>query len=315
MTKYIVSGYIGFNNFGDEAIARVLVDRLKKDGAEKITLISSNPSETSKIHGVDSCHMFKFFKDLKAADVLISGGGSLLQDVTSFKSLLYYLSVIYTAILLGKKVEIFAQGIGPIHSKAGQILTRTALRFADKISVRDKKSYELLNSWNINAELVKDPVLTLELPVKNKTGTVGVQLRNYPTITDGFLNSLAEELVKRFPDKNFQIISLQDSIDLDICEQFGRILYKKGCSGRITILSKLSINDVIEKISDLEFLIGMRFHANIAGIKSGVKTLAINYDIKVKKLAEEYNLPLIELNQRDFSAEFDKLTNVTKQNV
>ena len=51
----------------------------------------------------------------------------------------------------------------------------------------------------------------------------------------------------------------------------------------------------------------MRFHANIVGIKSGVKTLAINYDIKVKKLADEYNLPLIELNQRDFSKEFEKL--------
>ena len=32
MTKYVVSGYIGFDNFGDEAIARVLTDRLKKEG-------------------------------------------------------------------------------------------------------------------------------------------------------------------------------------------------------------------------------------------------------------------------------------------
>lgn len=45
MTKYIVSGYIGFDNFGDEAIAKVLVDRLKHEGAEKITLISSNPEK------------------------------------------------------------------------------------------------------------------------------------------------------------------------------------------------------------------------------------------------------------------------------
>ena len=40
---------------------------------------------------------------------------------------------------------------------------------------------------------------------------------------------------------------------------------------------------------------------------SGVKTLAINYDIKVKKLADEYDLPVIELSQRDFTKEFDKL--------
>ena len=41
--------------------------------------------------------------------------------------------------------------------------------------------------------------------------------------------------------------------------------------------------------------------------QSGVKTLAINYDIKVKKLADEYDLPVIELSQRDFTKEFDKL--------
>ena len=34
MTKYLVSGYIGFDNFGDEAIASVLVSNLKKQNAE-----------------------------------------------------------------------------------------------------------------------------------------------------------------------------------------------------------------------------------------------------------------------------------------
>ena len=116
MTKYVVSGYIGFDNFGDEAIAKVLVDRLKHEGAEKITLISSNPEKTAKLYGVEACPMLKFFDSIKNSDVLVSGGGSLLQDVTSFKSLLYYLGVIYTAIILGKKVEIYSQGIGPINS-------------------------------------------------------------------------------------------------------------------------------------------------------------------------------------------------------
>ena len=107
MTKYIVSGYIGFDNFGDEAIQNVLVKKLKSEGAGKITLISSNPEKTKKIHEVDSCGMLKFLPALAKSDVLISGGGSLLQDVTSLKSLIYYLGVIYLALILGKKVEIF----------------------------------------------------------------------------------------------------------------------------------------------------------------------------------------------------------------
>ena len=306
MTKYVVSGYIGFDNFGDEAIAHVLVDKLKAKGAEKITLISSNPEKTSGLYGVNSVSMLKFVDAIKETDVLVSGGGSLLQDVTSFKSLLYYLGVIYCALFFGKKVEIFRQGIGPINSKVGQILTRFALKHASRVSVRDKKSQELLKSWGIEAELLNDPIFDLDLPKKNKKGVVGVQLRNYPTLNEAFLNALADEIVKRFPDKKIQLLSFQDSIDLAICEKFARILGKKGLNN-VEVLKGLSVNDVFEKISDLEFLIGMRFHANVVAIKSGVKALAINYDVKVKKLAEEYNLPLVELKQRDFSKEFDAL--------
>ena len=304
-----VSGYIGFDNFGDEAIAKVLTGRLKKSGAEKITLISSNPEKTAQIHQVAACKMLDFWKSLCEADVLISGGGSLLQDVTSVKSLIYYLGVIYSALILGKKVEIFAQGIGPINSKIGQILTRFALSRADKISVRDKKSQELLKEWRIESELVKDPILELELPHKNQIGVVGIQLRNYPTLTDKFLNRLAEEIVKNFADKKIQIISLQDSVDLEVCEKFARILKINGRENNVEVVNNLTINDVFECIANLEYLVAMRFHANVVGIKAGVKTLAINYDIKVKKLAEEYNIPIVQMAQNDMDTEFKQLLN------
>ena len=306
MTKYIVSGYIGFDNFGDEAIAKVLVEKLKSLNAEKITLISSNPKKTAKLYDVETCPMLKFFGALKNSDVLVSGGVSLLQDVTSLKSLIYYLGVIYAALFMRKKVVIFAQGIGPINSLAGKFLTRLALRHAEKISVRDKKSQELLKGWGIISELVKDPILELNLPIKNKRGIVGIQLRNYPTLTDTFLNNLADEIIKRFSDKKIQIFSFQDNIDLDTCDKYARILNKKGFEN-VEVFKKLSINEVFDKISELEYMIGMRFHANVVAIKSGVKTLAIDYDVKVKKLAQEYNLPLIELSQKDFSKEFEQL--------
>lgn len=306
MTKYIVSGYIGFDNFGDEAIAHVLSEKLKSEGAEKITLISSNPEKTKQIHNVDACPMLKFLPSLKEADVLISGGGSLLQDVTSFKSLIYYLGIIYTALFLRKDVIIYSQGIGPITSNLGRFLTKFALKRAKKISVRDKKSKELLKSWNIEAELVKDPIFYLDLAKKNQKGTVGIQLRNYPTVNDRFLNCLADKVVEHFSDKNIEIFSFQDSIDLDICEKFALILEKKGCNN-VKVLSNLSIREVFDKISNLEYMIAMRFHANVVAIKSGVKTLAINYDIKVEKLAEEYNLPIIELSESKFEEAFDIL--------
>ena len=304
--KYVVSGYIGFDNFGDEAIQCVLTKKLKSDGAEKITLISSNPKKTAELYGVNSCPMLKFLPSILESDVLISGGGSLLQDVTSLKSLIYYLSVIYSALIFGKKVEIFAQGIGPINSKIGQFLTKFALKRADKITVRDIKSQELLQSWGIKSDLVKDPVFELELPRKNNKGIVGVQLRKFDGVNEEFLDKLANEVYKRFSDKKIVILSLQDNIDSDICGNFSEKLKNKGLTN-IEVLKELSVNDVIDVISDMEYLIAMRFHANVIGIKSGVKTLAVNYDPKVEKLAKEYNLPMINPADEDISKQFDRL--------
>lgn len=304
--KYVVSGYIGFDNFGDEAIAHVLSQKLKKAGAEKITLISSNPEKTSKIHGVDSCSMLNFLPSLISSDILISGGGSLLQDKTSFKSLIYYLSIIFAAIILRKKVQIYAQGIGPINSKIGQKLTKMALKRVNEVTVRDKKSQELLKSWGILSVLVKDPVFELELSNTRQKDTVGIQLRAFKGVNDKFLLNLADEIAKRYPYQEIKIISLQDSIDLEICQTFEKMLNAKGLFN-IKVLSSLSIDDVFNELSSLEYLIAMRFHANVIGIKAGVKTLAINYDPKVEKLANEYNLPIINLNDNNFSQQFERL--------
>lgn len=302
MTKYLVSGYIGFDNFGDEAIAKVLTDFLKQIGAEKITLLSSNPRKTSELYGVESKYFLNFFKSILETDVLISGGGSLLQDVTSLKSLIYYLAVIVTALVFNKKVVIFAQGFTPFRTKIGKILTSFVLKYCHKIHVRDIKSKELLESLNVQSELVSDPVFGIEIPKVEHSG-VGVQLRNFPEISEDFLQNLADKIALKFVGQKIKLISLQDSIDLGILEKFSKILSDKKIESYI--VKNLSINDAIKEISSLEYLIGMRFHANLVAVKSGVKVLGINYDIKVSSLAETVGFPLINFSQDDFEKEFN----------
>ena len=53
--------------------------------------------------------------------------------------------------------------------------------------------------------------------------------------------------------------------------------------------------EVIHEISQLEFLIAMRFHACLISAKSGVKTLGINYDKKVQNLSEDIGFPVINM--------------------
>lgn len=98
---------------------------------------------------------------------LISGGGSLLQDVTSSKTIPYYLGIIKLAQWLGKPVFIYSQGIGPVNRKLFHPLIRSVFRKCAYISVRDEQSRQLLQSMGISqdkVEVVPDPVMGLTLP-------------------------------------------------------------------------------------------------------------------------------------------------------
>ena len=73
----------------------------------------------------------------------------------------------------------------------------------------------------------------------------------------------------------------------------------------------MSNSEIVECLSKSEYLVSMRFHAIIIGLLAGVKTLGINYDIKVEKLSKEFDIPLIDL-KNDFA---DKFTDLKNQNL
>jgi polysaccharide pyruvyl transferase WcaK-like protein len=78
-----------------------------------------------------------------------------------------------------------------------------------------------------------------------------------------------------------------------------------------TIYSGLTNEEIMENISKCEYLISMRLHAIIIGLLASVKTMCIDYDIKIEKIAKEFNLPLIDM-KNDFGNRFFELK---KQNL
>ena len=102
MYKILISGYYGFNNIGDEAVLRTVVENLRAGFDDiDLTILSQNPADTEEKHHVHAVPRMKFGKIVRAVrncDMLISGGGSLLQDVTSRFSILYYLFIIFLAM-------------------------------------------------------------------------------------------------------------------------------------------------------------------------------------------------------------------------
>ena len=114
--KILISGYYGFDNSGDDAILKAIVKDLKENNSSiEITAFSNNPTFTEKIYDINAVNRFGIrdvFRAIKNCDLFISGGGSLLQDVTSTRSLLYYIALMKIAKLFNKPVMVYALFIG-----------------------------------------------------------------------------------------------------------------------------------------------------------------------------------------------------------
>ena len=91
----VICGAYGHGNAGDEAILEAIIASLRElDANLPITVLSRTPEQTAKRHGVQAVHSFDLKgmkRALSGARVYLNGGGSLIQDVTSRRSLWYYL--------------------------------------------------------------------------------------------------------------------------------------------------------------------------------------------------------------------------------
>ncbi len=72
----------------------------------RITIVSKNPKHTKSVHALSAIRRGQFIRlrrELKRSKLFISGGGSLIQDVTSRRSLWFYLHTISLAKKCGCK--------------------------------------------------------------------------------------------------------------------------------------------------------------------------------------------------------------------
>lgn len=302
MPKIVISGYYGFDNLGDEAVLYSIIKSLKnKELNVEIKVLSNNPKKTSKVHRVDAVSRWKLkevVKAIKDADMLISGGGSLLQDVTSPKSLIYYLGIITIARILNKKVFFYAQGFGPVKSSWAKKLVKIVLDGISCITLRDEKSAKDLKNLGIKRTpiiVTADPVLGLdksnipEEPGKHileKFGAdlakpmVGFAMRKWQNeeIFLPIIAELADELIKKQIQPIFIPFHLPE--DLEIAE---KIVSKMKLKDAILIDSSLQIGETLSTIGHMDLMVGMRLHSLIISAAQEIPVIGISYDPKVER--------------------------------
>ena len=302
-TDIIISGYYGLGNSGDEALLSSLVDNLRRlDPNIRITAMSGNPEHTRRVYGINTVgrfNPFAVFRELRKARMLLSGGGSLIQDATSTKSLLYYLAIIAVAKLMGLKVMLYANGMGPISDKNVPKVTKI-LNKVDLITLRENISLGEIERCKITRPKVTvtaDPAYLLEpcererawallkeLGVKGKP--VAISVRSWKTADEDFEAEIAQTadlLAQQGYSPLF--IPMQQTRDLPISM---RIMDRMKADSAI-IDREISVAEMLGVIRECGAVIGMRLHSLIFASAVNVPMIGIIYDPKIRGSMEYMN--------------------------
>nr|WP_312577201.1 polysaccharide pyruvyl transferase CsaB [Sedimentibacter sp.] len=297
MKNILLAGYYGFGNLGDEAILEMVLKQLLEiTDRDKLTVLSGNKEETSKKYDVctiDRNNVLSIIKRLMTSDALVFGGGSLLQDVTSKRSIYYYLLLIRLAKIMKNKVIMLSQGIGPILNDRSRRITANTLNKVDYITVRDKQSKEFLESIGVQGNLISlsaDPVINFRAednPVERRgeKKKVCFSLRNWKcSDVSGKISFVTEKLIENNIECHFIPFYYNEDLELvnEIKENIGEeaIYYRE----------RLSTNEAYDIIKNMNLLVGVRLHSLIFAASAGVPFVAVSYDHKVDHFAESVNM-------------------------
>ncbi|QEK11453.1 polysaccharide pyruvyl transferase CsaB [Crassaminicella thermophila] len=301
MKKVFIFGYYGFKNLGDEAILSSIIKTLKEnEPSVKIYALSYNVNHTEKIHGiigVSRNHIKDIIYAIKNADLVISGGGSLLQDVTSSRSLLYYLGIIGISKLFKKPVLFFSNGFGPVKRKFNQYLTSKIVNKVDKIIVRDKQSKLDMEEIGINIpiEVTTDATFVLESVHKERVKKIfrdemipldkpliGISVRPW-YVKENFIENMAK-FSDYVIDKgvNVLFIPMQPAKDMEISKKIMNKMKKEA----FILKREYKPDEILGIIKSLDILVGMRLHALIFAAIGTVPMIGIEYDPKIAAFLE-----------------------------
>ncbi|HAP32069.1 MAG TPA: polysaccharide pyruvyl transferase CsaB [Firmicutes bacterium] len=302
MSCIVLSGYYGFHNVGDEAILEATLRLIRRYRPElEVVVLSGDPEHTRRSYGVAAVYRGNLpavVRTMRQAALLVSGGGGLLQDVTGWRSVPYYLGMIKLAKLLGVRVAVFAQGIGPLKRPLHRRLVQQVLSRVDWISVRDPASLNLLKELGVlrAVELAADPVFTLEPPglsevercrreygLRREGGKplVGISLRRLPGGNDGaaFIELARAACLFLEQQKGARLLFLPFQTKEDL--EAGRAVFSGLSPGHIIIEKNMPPQEMLSLIAGLDLILAMRLHALIFAAVCGVPFVGLPYDPKV----------------------------------
>ena len=295
----LVCGAYGRGNAGDDAILEAIVTELRQiDPDLPIWVLSRNPDDTRLTYRVNSIYTFafpRFLWRMRKTHLYINGGGSLMQDVTSHRSLWFYLFTISWAKRLGNQVMMYGCGIGPIHSPANRRrASRVLQKSVDAITLRDTHSAEELEDMGVTKPQVilsADPTVILPAaPAQVVDGIlesqgidphgryIGFALRPWPgfeakAAVFGAAADYAYETYGLTP----VFLPIERRLDVGAAQ-----LAAQHMKAPHYILSQTGRSDhTIGLFARMQAVVSMRLHALVFSAGQGVPLVGVVYDQKI----------------------------------
>ena len=296
----LVCGAYGRGNAGDDAILEAIVTELRQiDPDLPIWVLSRNPDDTRLTYRVNSIYTFafpRFLRRMGKTRLYINGGGSLMQDVTSHRSLWFYLFTISAGKILGNKVMMYGCGIGPIRSPSNRKrAARVLQKRVDAITLRDTHSKAELEDMGVTRPkivLSADPTVILPAAGREVIDGVlesegldpsgkyfGFTLRPWPGFEEkaAIFGRAADYVWEKY---GMTPVFLPIERRLDVGAAQKAAVYIKKAPYRI-LHATGSSDHTIGLFARMQAVVSMRLHALVFSAGQGVPLVGVVYDPKI----------------------------------
>lgn len=266
-----------------------------------LDVLTADPAGTAQRYGVETTprgDLLAVRAAIARSDVVLSGGGGLLQNATSTGSLLYYAGIIRSSIAAGKTTMIFAQSIGPL-DVLGRAIVRVFCRGLTAATVRDERSRALLARLlpRLRIERTADPVFLVDPPpaparveglAESDAPLVVVSVRssaNFAAVARTVATAI-DHLGARYGARTV-FLPFGGPHDAELSSQVIRMARSSPL-----LLPEHDLEGTLAILAGAQAVIGMRLHALILAARLGVPFVAIPYDPKVRALCDDLAYPL-----------------------
>ena len=333
----VICGAYGRGNSGDEAILEAILLELKAiDPDLPLWVMTRKPSDTRMRHRVNAVYLFnvpRFIRRMRHAVLYINGGGSLMQDVTSRRSLWFYLYTLNAAKRKGCKVMMYGCGIGPINYPYNRQKAKATInRSVDVITLRDRSSLDELNGMGVDHPeiiLAADPTVILPAaPSEAADGLLenaglspasgerylGISVRPWPGFEERApIFAQAADYVYSTYGLIPVFLPIEARLDIEAAKQVAAHIQ----TAPYAILpGTTSSRHTIGLFSRMDVVLSMRLHALVFSAGHGVPLVGAVYDPKVSSfldsLGQDLYTPFQQLTFEDLKDHLDRAVALIK---